>query len=125
MYKVADEVQLKIRDNTLVSSCEKIYDFIKAMEIVSKNDQGYFLYIPSTIHLTGGISIDRQALKRYNISERFLDGRAIFVSEDYIVGLHKRMDGESCDRCNEFSYLAERDKDGAFKCFSCRKYRFR
>lgn len=42
---------------------------------------------------------------------------------DFVVDLPKSKDGCVCTKCRElFAYAEPNQKDGTFKCFSCRNY---
>lgn len=121
VYRIADEISVKIKNSKITTSDAIDYDQIIVVEILAEVNGGYVVFLPSIHTLKNSFILDKQQCKRYCIPERFADSNGLYVLEDQVFRLHKRMEGCCCNRCKEFCHLAEPNcEDGKMICYACR-----
>lgn len=120
-----DIVSCKISDSSIIYNFNKKFDFLESFEIVKVLIPGYLVKVPFRTILTESFKIDNEQLKKYKIHKKFIDIYAHYISDAHIMSIVQKIDGETCDRCNQFSNMAKRDELGNFRCFLCTKYPYR
>lgn len=126
LYKVADEVCVKVREGRIVASLTGDYEQIINVEIIAIHDNGYFVFVPSKYSLQGSIYVDKVNARKLDIAPRFLDSNINYVNDDQIVRLYHRREGCACTQCEEFYHLAEPNQaDGTLVCWLCKQNPYR
>ena len=118
--KAGDRVDCRIRSGNIVSAYDE-HDAIYTFEIIAKDDEGYYLYVPYQTHLNGGSILDADRCIRMGIDKRYVGEKMTYINEGHVSRVAFQLDGMKCDRCKDFVIMAESNQsNGGFLCFSCR-----
>lgn len=118
--KAGDRVECRVKAGNIVNAYDD-YDIIYTFEIVTPDDEGYYLYIPHHIYLQGGSTLDATRCRRLGIELRFAGEKISYISEGQVFRVVSQMDGRKCDRCEDFFAMARSNQpDDGFLCYSCR-----
>lgn len=123
--KPGDRVDCRVKASTIVSPYRS-YDEIKTFEIVARDSNGYYLYVPHYYVLKGTVVADQYRIKNLGIDKRFLNENIILIPENMVANVQAKLDGMACKICKEFFPFAEGNQpDGTLICYSCRQNPYR
>lgn len=123
--KAGDRVNCRVKSGSIVSAYND-YDEIRTFEIVATDGEGYYVFVPWYLPITGGTLLDASRARRLNIASRFIGERICYISAGQIARIAYQMDGRKCDRCGEFYMMAEPNQpDGSFLCWACKNNPYR
>lgn len=120
-----DTVCCKVNAGFIVYSYIDRYETIESFDIICNVDGGYLIKVPSHLFLANSILINSSRIKEYLVPKNFMGADAHFITDAHISSIKCRKDGEICDRCGDFAFMATRKVDGKFKCFLCLQYPYR
>jgi hypothetical protein len=122
--KVGDYVVCHLSDGVIVAPSDG-FQLVEEFVIVSTDSYGYYLYVPSYIHLNGSSLADSARCHKLGIEYRFVDEQIVYITAGLVCKEIKR-DGSRCARCTDFVLMATPNQDdGTFCCRSCRENRWR
>lgn len=123
--KSGDCVVCHLHDGVIVAPSDP-YQTMDEFVIVSTDSYGYYLYVPSYIHLNGSSLADSARCQKLSIERRFIDEQIVYITAGLVCKEVKR-DGARCARCTDFVLMAEANQsDGkTFICQSCRTNKYR
>lgn len=117
---IGDEVIVHIRDAVIVNPHDN-FDKIKSLQIIAKDESGYYLYVPAHIHLKTSAIVTHHYCSKLEIDPIFLGDQFVYITHGFVVRVHRILDGMICDHCGEFFHLAGVNQpDEGFICYSCR-----
>lgn len=123
-YKRGDELILKVNDNFGYSD---VTTRAVKVQVIGFNidyegpDAEYLVYVPSYSYYKDTFVLSRQHAVWYGVEEKFIGDDVAFISARHpIFKLIPAIDGERCDRCDDFYEGATRTDD-AYTCRSCRE----
>jgi hypothetical protein len=123
--KAGDRVSCKLKESKIVSPYAT-YDDIRTFEIISVDEKGYFLFIPSYIFIKESFKIDNYSYKRIGVPPKYIGDDSIHIDDGGVYQVAFIMEGQCCKRCSEFFDYAEVNQpDGSMMCWSCRKDPYR
>lgn len=126
VFVPGDQVICFVWRKSIIYPTYDVCDFKHIFEIIAADSGEYLLYIPDDVDLDNIIVVTKKILELNKINKKFLGVRAYKINEAQIKDLHEKLDGQSCMRCGEFYKMAEPNQsDGTFKCWLCKKYRWR
>ena len=118
--KAGDRVNCRVKSGNIVSAYND-YDEIRTFEIVAKDGEGYYIFVPDYANLNGGSRLEPSRAKRLNIDSRFIGEFVSYISDGQICKVVFELDGLKCDHCHDFFIMAAPNQpDGGFLCWSCR-----
>lgn len=124
--KPGDCVNCLIQFNTIVGPYNTDYDEVRTFEIVSRDETGYYLYVPSYTYIKESIKADQYLCRKLSIDKKFIDVQIIYIQEGMIHKIKSILDGCVCTICLEFySYAVPNQEDGSLICWSCRSNIYR
>ena len=125
--RAGDLIYCAVKDDEIQTNYEGKGVRKIVFEVLTKYDEGYIIYVPSSLFLKLSETLTVEKCRKYDLDKKFVGSLFHFISPYKILSIHSRIDGMSCIRCNEFSHMVEANQpDGkSFKCFLCRTYRFR
>jgi hypothetical protein len=125
--RAGDQIVCGVRDDEIQSGSEGKGIKKIIFEILTKHDEGYIIYIPSSLFLKNSKTLTKDDCRAFGLDIKFLGSSICHISTYKVLSIHNKIDGMSCIRCNEFCHMVESNQeDGkSFKCFLCRTYRFR
>ena len=122
--KPGDRVACKVRAGHIVNAYEGDWDEKYTFEVVATDNRGYYLFIPHYIYIKGGLKVNEYNRKTHGIDKRFLGETIVYIAEGSVLSVEQRADGLICEKCKEFSPMAECDEP-PFICWICRTYPYR
>lgn len=118
--KPGDRVDCRVKQATIVSPY-KDYDEMRTFEIVAGDKHGYYLYVPSYIHIKNQVKADKYQCEHLGINKKFLGENIVYIQENLICRISSILDGMSCSKCGDFFQMAEpNQEDGTLICYACR-----
>ena len=124
--KPGDRVDCRVKMNTIVSPYNGDYDQVVTFEIVSKDNLGYYVYVPQYIYIAGSVTVDKYLANQLSIDKKFLGEKIIYIQGSLISKVSSILDGMSCANCKEFFQMAEpNQEDGTLICYTCRQNPYR
>ena len=118
-----DKIFCYVKDSKIVSVYEIVAVSREIFEIIRLYDEGYLIYIPDDISIQDTIHIDNGNYKYYGLDTKYIGSDVYYISEYKIAGIHSRLDGMRCSKCNDFFPMAEPNmENGTLMCWRCRKY---
>ena len=118
--KVGDRVDCRVKSGSITIDYND-YDTIQTFEIVARDDEGYYIYVPSYIQLNGGSTLSTDRCLRMSIDKRFVGERIAYITDGEVYRVAYQLDGMKCTHCADFFVMAESNRsDGTFLCWSCR-----
>jgi hypothetical protein len=118
--KLGDRVDCRVKSSVIVGPY-KDYDEIRTFQIIAKDKQGYYLYVPAYYTLKNTLRVDARQSKQLGIDIKFLDEEFIYIQGNLVLRVHSVLDGMRCSNCEEFYQMAEpNQEDGTLICYSCR-----
>ena len=124
--KPGDQIICCFKEDKLVSpysSWDKEID----LSVLSLDDEntGCFVYVPDYLFINNTLEINQYNYKALDIPPKYIGCFCLYVSFAYVSRVGKRLDGETCTKCQEFHHQAESNQnDGSFMCWVCRNYKF-
>lgn len=119
--KPGDRVEVKLRAGEAVSPYSGDYHEIKTFEVVSLDDHGYYLYIPSYVAVKNAVSVDARECRILKIDMRYVGENILYISDSVVYKINSVLDGMTCANCQEFCQFASvNQEDGTFMCWQCR-----
>lgn len=119
-----DAVVCRIREDEIINSYANYYEYEYIFNIISNYEDGYIIYVPSSIFLKDTIDITINNYKKYNADRKFIDSIGYYITDHKIASIYSRLDGCLCKICGDFSKFAKPNQmDETFICWCCRKYR--
>lgn len=123
--KLGDRIDCRIKSSVIVSPY-KDYDEIRTFQIIAKDKQGYYLYVPSYYTLKNTLKVDNRQSKQLGIDIKFLDEEFIYIQGNMVLRIHSILDGMNCSNCKDFYQMAEpNQEDGTLICYSCKQNPYR
>lgn len=120
-----DRVDCRVKSATIVSPY-KSYDEILTFEVIARDANGYYLYVPHYFYLIESVVADQYRCKTLGIDKRFLNENMVYIQENMIDHVHEAMTGIKCCKCLEFyNYAVPNQFDGTLICWSCRQNHYR
>lgn len=126
-YYAGDDVFIKIADSTAVGAESKDFDVKDIFQVIGISPRSeyyseyYLIYVPqSKYYLKNAIQVSDYNLKSLALPKKYVGDYVLDISDYYIAGLHRRMEGEACITCKEFVYMASRGAEAVFTCRPCR-----
>ena len=116
-----DRVVCKIADNMIVSYYNESTE-TKIFDVICKYEEGYLLYIPSSLFLKDTFLLTAQNYKKYGVDKKFIDATVCVINQFKILKIQDKIDGMCCARCNNFSSMAQANIGDKFYCWTCRNY---
>lgn len=121
--KAGDVITIHIKSGNVVSPDEDYEDKFD-FEILSKDPEGYFIYIPDYHYLNETKVITNYDISLLKMNIKFLGSRTLYVKNSKIAKIKNKLDGMFCKDCHEFyGYATSNQTDGTLICFSCRHYK--
>ena len=118
--KPGDHINCCIKDCIVVSPYQE-YDDVLTFEIVSKDNFGYYVYVPHYIMLKGTFQFNENQCKKLNIDRRFYNQTFTHIQDKFIQQVKSVLDGMCCIKCGEFFIMAAPNQDnGTLICYSCK-----
>ena len=120
-----DTISCRIKESVIVGPYES-YDDTKSFIIVSKDEYGYYLFVPIYINLKDSVIADQYRCRKLQIDKKYLNENIVYVLHKNICSIDKRDEGLNCKSCNEFTrFAASNQCDGSFMCYNCRSNPYR
>lgn len=121
-----DKIDCLIKNSSIVSPYSNDYDNILTFEIIAKDNNGYFIYIPHYIYINNSIKIDSLLASQLNINSKFINEYLMFIKSSLIYNVKSVVDGVHCANCKEFFYMAEPNQpNNTLICWSCKSNPYR
>jgi hypothetical protein len=120
-----DKVSCKISKNLILLNYADKYEMIEIFEVVCPVSQGYLVKVPTRTFLKTSFEATPSKVKEHGMPKNFTDAIVHFMTDEHVVSVVSKKDGEICQRCKDFFPMASKDAEGNFKCFNCRTYRHR
>lgn len=124
-YKRGDELLLKVKDTFGYS--DVTYRSVK-VQVIGFNvdcdgpDAEYLVYVPSYSYVKSSFVLTQRHANWYSVDAKFIGDNVMFITAKHPI--YKRIpavEGERCDRCNEFCEGAVRSENDAYMCRACRE----
>src|SRR5271165_7774 len=120
-----DRVVCKIQNDKVVNIYNEASSETRVFDIITKHNEGYFVYINSGSCIKDTILITSSNYKKYNVDKKFIDCEILFITDHNIFSIYSKIDGMTCIRCKTFSSMASSNQsDGSFVCWNCTMYPF-
>ena len=124
-YKVGDTIICRIYEDKVVRPYEK-YDREEVLEVIYVgSDDHYLLYVPNDVWIHDAFVITSRNIKHYSLEDKFIDDTAYLIQASYIARSHSKSQGVCCARCKEHFPYAENTSGGEFRCYQCKRDRWR
>lgn len=124
--KSGDRVDCCVKWNNITSPYSADYEEVITFEIISKDESGYYLFVPCYRIIKDSVTVTSLLARREEINKKFIDEQAIYIQENLIFKISSVLDGLFCACCNDFFDMSESNQpDGTLICFSCRSNPFR
>jgi hypothetical protein len=118
--KPGDRVDCRVKQATIVSPY-KDYDEMRTFEIVADDKYGYYLYVPSYMHIKGQVKADQYQCQHLGIHKKFLGENIVYIQGDLVCRINSILDGMNCSNCGDFFQMAGPNQpDGTLICYACR-----
>lgn len=115
-------VSCRISAYNIVSGDEENFDDLRTFEIISRDNNGYYLFIPQYILIKNSIKIATYDLRELDILPRFLGEEMIYIVDGQIFKIESSMSGMICSNCLDFyEYAIPNQTDDTLICFACRQ----
>lgn len=129
-YRRGDELVLKIEEDFGYS--DKTYRQVKVQVIgfnvdADGDEAEYLVYVPPYEHLKDTWTLTQRHAEWYGAHPKFVGDDVAFIVARHPIYKHiPALEGESCDKCGDFSAGAVRPSaDEAYRCRSCKLNPFR
>lgn len=129
MYRIGDEVVLKIQDT--FGYTDTTYRSAKVQVIGYDTDDSstytqYLCYVPPYETVPKSFVINRTHIKLLNVDPKFLGDTGCFITMFTETYKHiPAKDGALCARCDEFCEGAQHTDDEPYFCRACRENPYR
>lgn len=123
MYHVGDELVLRIEED--FGYTDKTFRDVKVQVIGVGIDQDV-CYVPHYLNVPGSFRLGANHMKWFGFHKKFLNEMGLLILPDTkIVRVIKAIQGEPCERCQEFIIGAVKSLDEPVRCRACRENPYR
>lgn len=124
--KTCDTISCMIRDALIVNPYEK-YDEIQSFIIISKNNEGFYLFVPHYFNLKDSYVLEQNKSKRLQIDKKYIGENIVYIQNRMVGSIISIYEGLTCSVCKEVCPWAEANQpDGnTFHCYNCRSNPYR
>ncbi len=122
-YRRGDELVLKIEED--FGYCDKTHRRVK-VQVIGYNidcdgpDAEYLVYVPAYESMAETWTLTERHADWYGANHKFIGDTVAFINADHPISQHfPSVEGENCDRCNEFVAGGTRKEDASYTCRAC------
>jgi hypothetical protein len=121
-----DIVEIAVRNRHPVLSSSKRYDSKVQLRILGEIRGSNHIHYLALIteydaeKIDSTMSVDRYLQLNYDIEDRFLESKAIEISELHVRNLIKKQNGRFCEVCTDYNPDVRLPKEMNYRCPACR-----
>jgi hypothetical protein len=118
---VGDRINCRIKNGLIINPYDNNYDDIYTFDVIGKDSEGYYLYVPHYLYIKYAYIIEPQQCNYLKIHKKFINQNVLFITENMIDKVQSKIDGCFCINCGLFCYMAEPNSyDNSLTCWECK-----